>query len=168
MFHKRAIYAPLVIFWVVVDFITKRAAVAHLVPEHVPHNIVSDVLRFTLLYNPGAAFSMYLGPSSRWIFAAFTCVALVVLWTMYRQADPRDWLRTVSVALITGGALGNLIDRIMSSRGVVDFIDIGIGSVRFWTFNVADMGVSVGAVLLLISLYQESRKKSGATSSAAS
>lgn len=158
---KRTIYLLLVVGIVIADFVTKQLALQHLLPEHTPHNIVSDILRFTLLHNPGAAFSMYLGPNSRWIFIGFTLIALVVLWTMYRQTSPRDMLRIVSLGMITGGALGNLVDRFLSARGVVDFIDIGIGTVRFWTFNVADMGVSIGAVLLVLSLYSESRSHSG-------
>ena len=54
--------------------------------------------------------------------------------------------------LIAGGAIGNLIDRLTSVRGVVDFIDAGIGNARFWTFNVADSAVTCGAVLLAITL----------------
>ena len=58
----------------------------------------------------------------------------------------------VGVALVTGGALGNLLDRLRSSAGVVDFIDVGVRNVRFWTFNVADMGITIGALLLLLAL----------------
>ena len=56
----------------------------------------------------------------------------------------------MSLVLIVGGALGNLADRVRSADGVVDFIDAGAGSMRFWIFNVADMGVTVGAVLLAL------------------
>ena len=58
-------------------------------------------------------------------------------------------------ALAWGGAAGNLIDRFRSPRGVVDFIDIGVGDVRFWTFNVADSAVTVGAILLALVLWHE-------------
>ena len=57
------------------------------------------------------------------------------------------------LALIAGGALGNLLDRLRSVRGVVDFIDVGIGDSRFWTFNVADSGVTCGAILLMLVLW---------------
>jgi len=155
---KNPLYLLLVLGIVIVDAITKQLALRHLLPEHTPHEIVGDLVRFTLLHNPGAAFSMYLGPNSRWIFLGFTLVALVVLWTLFRQAASGDTLRRLSLVMIAGGALGNMIDRIISPRGVVDFIDIGVGTVRFWTFNVADMGVSIGAVLLVLSLYAESRR----------
>ena len=64
-----------------------------------------------------------------------------------------------ALGLITGGAVGNLADRLRSPRGVVDFIDMGLGDYRFWTFNVADVGVTVGAALLLYILLRRSRQE---------
>ena len=60
-----------------------------------------------------------------------------------------------ALALLSAGALGNLIDRLRHAKGVVDFIDVGTAEWRFWTFNVADMGVSIGAVLLAYLLWRE-------------
>jgi len=120
------------------------------------------VVRFTLAYNPGAAFSMSLGPYSRLIFGAFAVIALVVLWRLYRMtgagARSGDRLRIAALGLAFGGAAGNLIDRFRSPQGVVDFIDIGLGDVRFWTFNVADSAVTVGALVLAWSLSREERE----------
>jgi lipoprotein signal peptidase len=78
-----------------------------------------------------------------------------VLWKIYRDGPGGNWLRVFAVALAWGGAAGNLLDRIRSDKGVVDFIDIGVNGVRFWTFNVADSAVTVGAVLLAILLWKE-------------
>jgi signal peptidase II len=144
---------------VVLDVITKLLAEAYLFPPHVPHRVIGNVLRFTLAYNPGAAFSMSLGAASRVVFSAFAIVALVILWRLYRGSGPGERLKIVALALAWGGAAGNLIDRFRSPFGVVDFIDIGIGNVRFWTFNVADSAVTVGAVLLGWVLLQEDRQK---------
>jgi signal peptidase II len=120
------------------------------------------VVRFTLAYNPGAAFSMSLGEYSRFIFGAFAVVALVVLWRLYRMTGrgvrAGDQLRVVALGLAFGGAAGNLIDRLRSPLGVVDFIDIGFGDVRFWTFNIADSAVTVGALALAWSLSREERE----------
>ncbi|MDQ6690622.1 MAG: signal peptidase II [Gemmatimonadota bacterium] len=132
---------------VLVDVATKRFAVAMLIP-YIPTNVVDDVLRFTLAYNSGGAMSLSLGPSSRWWFTLLSIATLFVLAYMYRQTSPNDKLQLASLALICGGAVGNLIDRIRSPRGVVDFIDIGIGTHRFWTFNVADIGVTLGTAML--------------------
>ena len=153
------------LFWtaalvvVLADFVSKRLAERLLFPPHVPHQVIGDVVRFTLAYNPGAAFSMSLGPYSRYIFGAFALIALVVLWRLYRESQSGERTKVFALGLAWGGAAGNLLDRIRSPLGVVDFIDIGIGTTRFWTFNVADSGVTVGAVLLGWVLLQEDREQ---------
>jgi signal peptidase II len=144
---------------IVLDVITKTLAVMNLQPEHMPHGVIGDIVRFTLAYNPGAAFSMSLGPYSRVVFGAFAVVALVILWRLYRASEPGDVMRVLALGLASGGAAGNLIDRLRpGSRGVVDFIDIGVGDVRFWTFNVADSAVTVGALMLAWVLWREDRR----------
>ena len=66
-------------------------------------------------------------------------------------------LRIVALALVCAGAVGNVIDRVRSARGVVDFVDVGIGSARWPTFNVADSAITVGAIALAVSLWLEGR-----------
>jgi signal peptidase II len=140
---------------VLADAFTKLLAVDRLAPVHVPHPVIGDVLRWTLVYNPGAAFGLHLGPWSRWIFIVLTFVALGVLWSMYRQSEPDARLKVIALATIAGGAVGNLVDRMRSSRGVVDFIDVGLGDWRWPTFNIADIAVSCGAITLAIILWRE-------------
>ena len=157
-------HANTFLFWgvivvvVLLDVVTKAMAVYSLTPAYTPHEIIGDVVRFTLAYNPGAAFGLNLGAASRWIFTALTIVALAVLGALYRATRAGDYLRTLALALVSAGAIGNLIDRIRWDVGVVDFIDVGIGMHRFWTFNVADSAVSVGAVLLGWVLLQQDRE----------
>jgi signal peptidase II len=140
---------------VVADSFTKLLAVDRLAPVHTPHPVFGDVLRWTLVYNPGAAFGLHFGPWSRWVFIGLTFVALGVLWTMYRQSAPEARLKVIALATIAGGAIGNLVDRLRSSRGVVDFIDVGVGEWRWPTFNIADIAVSCGAITLAILLWRE-------------
>ncbi|WKW11974.1 signal peptidase II [Pseudogemmatithrix spongiicola] len=140
---------------VLADAFTKLLAVDRLAPIHTPHPVLGDVLRWTLVYNPGAAFGLHLGPWSRWIFIVLTFVALGVLWSMYRQSVPEARLKVIALATIAGGAIGNLVDRVRSSRGVVDFIDVGVGDWRWPTFNIADIAVSCGAIALAIVLWRE-------------
>lgn len=144
------------VFVVVLDIVTK-VAIQQMLPVLEPKRIIGDVVRFTLVYNRGAAFSMSLGSQSRYIFGAFALIALFILWRLYQQA-PHDRLRVLALGLAWGGAAGNLLDRIREPRGVVDFIDIGVGSIRFWTFNVADSAVTVGAILLAWVLWHEDRR----------
>jgi signal peptidase II len=133
---------------VLVDVTTKRFAVSELPPPYVPHDVIGDFLRFTLAFNPGGAMSLSLGPSSRWWFTLLSIATLFVLAYIYRQTSPNDRVQLAALALTCGGAVGNLLDRIRSPRGVVDFIDFGIGTYRFWTFNIADVAVTIGAATL--------------------
>lgn len=158
MSPKAAAFWPTLVIVYALDFITKRLAEAHLAPMHVPHRIIGDVVRFTLAYNRDAAMGLSLGSYSRVGFTITAAAVLALLGVLYHRTPPRDRLTGLSLALVAAGALGNLTDRLMSSRGVVDFIDIGIGTARFWTFNVADAGVTCGAILLaLFSLKSEKK-----------
>ncbi|HEY0778313.1 MAG TPA: signal peptidase II [Gemmatirosa sp.] len=146
---------------VAADQFTKHLAVSSLVP-HVPRDVVGTAVRFTLTFNPGAAFGMHLGRASWWAFPALTVLILGFLFRLYRSLPLNEHALRVAIAAVMGGALGNLIDRFRSPAGVVDFIDVGVGDVRFWTFNVADSAVSVGAVLLVLLLWRyESRMQQG-------
>jgi signal peptidase II len=150
--RKARCFWPLVVAVLLTDCATKRVAEATLAPAHVPHELLGDVVRLTLTYNPGAAMGLSLGSYSRPAFSILAGVALLVLGTLYRRLSPRLALPAIGLALVTGGALGNALDRLQSARGVVDFIDVGIGPTRFWTFNVADVAITLGAILLAVAL----------------
>lgn len=145
---KVRLFWPIVVAWLALDIVTKRLALAYLGPPGTPHEILGELLRFTLTFNQGAALGMSLGEWSRPAFTTLAIAMLGLLAHLYRTTSPQDRRRAVVLAFITAGALGNLIDRLRWSRGVVDFIDIGIGRVRFWTFNLADMGITLGAIAL--------------------
>lgn len=136
---------------VIGDFLTKRWAEAALV-LHEPRQVAGNWLRLTLTYNTGAAMNLSLGGLSRIGFSALAAVMIGVMFQMYRTAPARDVWQPLALGLISGGALGNLADRLRSARGVVDFIDVGTPDWRFWTFNLADSGVTVGAALLLVAV----------------
>ena len=154
---KARFFWPLAFLLLFTDCGTKQLAVEELGIEHVPREVFGDALRFTLTYNPNAAFSFSLGSHSRIIFSVLAPLVIIVLWHMYTRAESHDRGLGAALGLIIGGALGNLTDRLRSPRGVVDFIDMGLGDYRFWTFNVADVGVTAGAALLLYLLLRRSR-----------
>lgn len=162
---KAIVAVPVFLVVVVLDFITKAVAVSTMVTAGVPRPVFGDWVRFALVYNPGAAFGLHLGPYSRWLFMTLTVIALVVLWRLYRQAADDDVKKILAVSLVAAGAVGNVIDRIRSELGVVDFIDVGIGAHRWPTFNVADIAVSCGAILLAFVLWQEERREEAALAS---
>ena len=155
--RKARAFWPLLFLLVFTDCATKR--LAETLPVHSPQEVVGDVLRFTLAYNPGAAFGFVVGTAeaSRWFFGLVAIFMTALFFHWYLQADEGDRHFAIALALVAGGALGNLLDRLRSERGVVDFIDIGLGDVRFWTFNVADAAVTVGAILLAWVFMREGR-----------
>ena len=153
---KRVIFWSSALLVLTLDVITKYAAHTGM-REHSRLPVLGEWLRLTLLYNPGAAFGLSLGPYSRWLFTALTFGALVIMGALYRSSAPSDRTRPLALGLVAGGALGNLVNRLWSARGVVDWIDIGIGEHRWPSFNAADIGISIGAVLLAITFWREDR-----------
>ena len=151
MTSKARWFWPLAIALLVTDCATKRAVEQRL-ELGVPRPVVGELVRFKLAYNTNAAMGLPLGGESRLVLSVLAVAALVVLGVVYHRTPSADRLRVIGVALVAGGALGNLLDRLRSAAGVVDFIDVGVRDVRFWTFNVADMGITIGAVLLLLAL----------------
>ena len=155
--RKLALYVGMVGGVILLDQLTKMLVLRTLRP-YSPVEVLGDFFRLTFIYNTGAAFGLHLGEASRWVFMALAAVAVVVLWFMFRGTAWRDRARLVAIASVTGGAVGNVIDRVRSSRGVVDFLDFGVGEWRWPVFNVADIAVTVGALLLAFSLWREEQK----------
>jgi signal peptidase II len=152
--RKAAYFWPALIGLVSSDGATKHFAQTHLVPARIPHPLAGEVLRLTLTYNRGAAFGLDAGPHERWLLVTLSTAVLLGLAGLYHRATASERLLVFALGLTAGGAIGNLLDRIRSPRGVVDFIDLGLGGARFWIFNLADAGISVGAILLGLALWR--------------
>ena len=159
MKSKAVVFWPLVSVLLLADCTTKQVAAERLEPEHIPHEVWGDIVRFTLAYNEGASFSVSLGEHTRWIITALALCVLGVLMFQDWKAAAHDRTMALALGFIVAGASGNLIDRIRSPRGVVDFIDIGVGDVRFWTFNLADVAVFCGAIMLANLLIRRDRQE---------
>ena len=150
------------LFWttagavVAADLVTKLLAES-LLARHLPVQVIGDYVQLRLVYNQCAAFGLCLGAYSRWIFFGLAIVALFVLRSMVVSARSGDRFRVLALALVCAGAVGNVIDRVRSAQGVVDFVDVGIGGTRWPTFNVADSAITVGAIALAVSLWLEGR-----------
>jgi signal peptidase II len=151
---------------IVLDLITKNWALVTLDGGR-RMELFFGYVPLTLAFNRGAAFGLSVGNDPRWFFIPITMLALILLLVLLRQAGPRDQLRFVSISLVISGALGNLYDRLRWDRGVVDFIGpIDLGVMLWPIFNVADMAISCGAVLLAISFWREERRAGSAAASA--
>ena len=147
---------------VIVDQATKLAA-EHWLEYQEPVALI-PFLNLALSYNTGAAFSFLsdAGGWQRWFFAALAVVVSVVvaLWLWRLDADER-WTG-VALALVLGGAIGNVIDRLAYGH-VIDFIDFYVGDWHWPTFNIADSGISIGVAMLIIdSLFRRKPAAQGA------
>ena len=111
---------------------------------------VTPFLNLVLVFNPGAAFSFQADHTGwqRWFFSLIALsISGWIIWQL-RSAKPRTWF-SVALALIMGGALGNLIDRLWLGM-VIDFVDVHAGGWHWPAFNIADSAVCVGAVLYVL------------------
>ncbi len=148
---------------IALDQASKAWVVRHL-SFHVATPVL-PVLDLTLAYNPGAAFSFLADQSGwqRWLLTALAlAVAVLIVGYLGRLKARRQGLLCAALALILGGALGNLIDRLRLGY-VVDFISAHWHGHYFPAFNVADSSITIGAALLLIDLLRDGRR-SGAPS----
>ncbi|HUE95100.1 MAG TPA: signal peptidase II, partial [Longimicrobiaceae bacterium] len=155
--RKALLYGGITGLIVGLDQLTKYIAL-QLLPPYQPVQVLGDFFRLTFIYNPGAAFGLHVGALSRYIFLTLTIACVIVLYVWFRATPVSDRLRLIAISLVTAGAVGNFIDRVRSSRGVIDFLDMGIGDLRWPVFNIADIGVTIGAVLLAISLWREDQE----------
>ena len=138
----------------VVDQMSKHAAEAYL-SLHVPVAIFPG-LNFTLTYNPGAAFSFLsdAGGWQRWLFSSIAFAASLAIVVWLHRLPKEDRFTACSLALVLGGAVGNLWDRLAPSRGmVVDFIDVYAGKWHWPAFNVADSAIVLGVIIMLITVF---------------
>jgi signal peptidase II len=132
---------------VVADQLTKAYVVANY-PLDEPVQLIGDWLRIWYIHNTGAVFGLFAHQAALFALASIA-VMVVIVWFHARTAASGGWIATVALALLLGGAIGNLIDRLRLDH-VVDFVDMGIGDWRFYTYNVADACVSTSIVLLLL------------------
>jgi signal peptidase II len=141
-----ALFVALAAIVVVVDQLTKAWIVGNVDPAQ-PTPVIGDLVRLVYSRNTGALFGLFRDNAT-----LFGVVSLAVIGAIawYHGKANGSALLSVALGLLLGGAIGNLIDRL--SRGfVVDFVDAGIGSLRFYTFNVADSAIST-ALLLLVAM----------------
>lgn len=150
-------WLPLTAAVVLLDHLVKAWIMHHFEPLERVH--VLKVLDIILTYNTGAAFSFLAEASGwqRWLFVGLALVVSVALIVWMRRLNARvHGLLACGLALIAGGALGNLLDRVFIGR-VVDFIHVHWGRAYFPAFNIADSAITIGAIVLLIDAYLETR-----------
>jgi signal peptidase II len=138
---------------VAVDQLTK-AAVRHLLPLGESRSIIPEILDLTHVHNTGAAFGLLNAadfPYKPMVMIAVAAVALVAIAAYATQLGFHERIARFGLALILGGAFGNLIDRALSGY-VIDFVDVYWRTTHFWAFNVADSAITIGAILVLLDM----------------
>jgi signal peptidase II len=146
MAHRRVIALILICGVIILlDQISKHLIAANLELND-PLNLLGSVVRFTYIRNPNAAFGFSFG--SRIPLLPIALFAILVLVLVFYRSSTKTIIGFLGLSAILGGAAGNLIDRIRFKE-VIDFIDVGFGTVRWPVFNVADSCVTVGVILLV-------------------
>jgi signal peptidase II len=138
------LFAALAAAIIIVDQATKAWVVANVDPVR-PMIIFGDGLRLVVSHNTGALFGLFRDQAPLFALLSAGVIGLIA-W--YHGRTGRSTYMTVALGLLLGGAIGNFVDRFRLGY-VVDFVDAGIGNLRWYTFNVADSAISTALVLLL-------------------
>ena len=134
---------------IALDQATKLAA-ERLLTLYAPVEVIPS-FNLTLMYNQGAAFSFLAGAGGwqRWFFVLLAAGVSAVLVLWLKRLSPQERWTAAGLAMILGGALGNLIDRLWHGH-VIDFIDVYYGRYHWPAFNIADSAITVGAAILIV------------------
>ncbi|MFL6195421.1 MAG: signal peptidase II [Thermoanaerobaculia bacterium] len=138
----------------VLDQWTKWLVEAHL-PHHTAQPVIPGFLNLTHVRNTGVAFGLFAsdGAAGTWLLTALGLGALIAVGLYFWFTPSRDRMLLVALALVVGGAIGNLVDRV-TSGAVTDFIDVYVGLHHWPSFNIADSAISVGIVLMAIDSFR--------------
>jgi signal peptidase II len=155
---KHIIPAITVVLAFAADMVTKNLALKHL-GFYSRFDYLGGFLRFDLTYNQGGVFGIMQGYKNFFLIVSIIVLLIMVAYYFYEKHMPG--LFRIAMALIIGGAAGNIFDRLIPGRpGVVDFISVGVDGVYRWpTFNIADSVIIAGALLLVVVVYIEDKRK---------
>lgn len=137
---------------VVLDQWTKWLVEVHL-PHHTTQPVIPGLFNLTHVRNSGVAFGLFASDSGGWVLTALGLGALIAVGLYFWYTPSRDRVLLVALALVVGGAIGNLIDRV-SSGAVTDFLDVYLGPHHWPSFNVADSAISIGILLMAIDSFR--------------
>ena len=155
MLKKNLIIFSIISIVFFLDFVTKNYAITNLLLNH--SEAINTYLNFTLAFNYGAAFSFLsdAGGWQRWFFVIFSIIVVFFISYILIKDKVSEY---ISYSLVLGGALGNLYDRIFLGY-VIDFIEFHYNDFYWPIFNIADIAISIGVILLLYSMFLKDNKK---------
>ncbi len=154
MLKKNIIILIIIIFSFFLDLLTKNYALNNLIINH--SLSINNFLNFTLAFNYGAAFSFLsdAGGWQRWFFMIFSFIVIIIISYMMVYDDNSPY---IAFSFVIGGALGNLNDRIIYGY-VIDFIEVYYNTFYWPIFNIADVAISIGVILLLCNIIFNKKK----------
>ena len=154
--RRWALFAVLALAVVVADQAAKAVVTGALAPGQ-SVDVVGDLLRIVFGQNSGALFGLFKDNAAMFGVVSIVVIGLIVA---YHARSAASLYLTVTLGLLLGGAVGNMIDRLRLGY-VVDFVDVGIGPTRFYTFNVADSAISLAILLLFVAALRPSLVEGG-------
>ena len=148
---------------IVLDQLTKAMVLGAIYAAHISQipdgyriaEVVPPIFNLTYVLNTGVSFGLFGGGAGRWILSAFSVLVAAALAVWATRSDRK--LMIAAIGLVMGGALGNVFDRIRFG-GVVDFLDFSGTGLFPWIFNIADAGITVGVVLLILDSFLSERR----------
>src|SRR5882762_8618232 len=152
--RRLALVAGIAVLVFALDRITKLW-VEQNIPLYEARPIVGEYVRIVHTQNTGAAFGLL--PERTTLLSVLSVLAVLAIIYYYRQFANSSPLVSATLGMQLGGAFGNLLDRVTQGY-VVDFVDVGIGDIRFWAFNVADSSIVVGIILVTAALWYEEHR----------
>ncbi|CAN5568480.1 signal peptidase II [soil metagenome] len=141
-------FAGLAAIAIIADQLTKAWVAANLGPGRPPVEVIGEFVRIIHGQNRGGIFGLF-GDSATLLGLASTVVIALIVVYMAREGTRSHWLLTIALGLLLGGAVGNLFDRLRLGY-VIDWVDMGVGDLRWFTFNVADAAISCSLLLLVL------------------
>src|SRR5213594_4590650 len=152
--RRLALVAGIAVLVFALDRITKLW-IEENIPLYEGRQVVGDYVRIVHAENTGAAFGLL--PERTTLLSVLSVLAVIAIVYYYRRIASSSWLVSATLGMQLGGAFGNLLDRITQGY-VIDFVDVGVGDIRFWAFNVADSSIVVGIFLVTLALWYEERR----------
>lgn len=143
----------LTMLFLAIDQIIKGIVVFFMMPNQ-SIEVIKNFFSLTLVYNDGAAFSLFRG--GRWVFILIAIVALNIIYIFFIKGKKLNKIETITYSLLLGGIMGNLIDRVVYGK-VVDFLDFTIFGHDFAIFNFADICIVVAVILLIITVIKDEK-----------
>lgn len=158
---KQRDHSALRMIWLSILVVILDQWVKHLVVSHLflyQKIVLLPFLNVTLVFNHGAAFSFLNNQSGwqRWLFVVLAIVVSILVLIWLHRSSPERKMQNIGLALILGGALGNLWDR-LSLSFVIDFVDFHLSNWHFATFNLADAAISIGVFLIVVNLFWQTK-----------